>query len=87
MISKVGKQLGLLNGVLGVAADSSNTDQGLSTIAISSIHLVGGQLQQRLVEANVGISNRKLCGVHTDCQAARACRDVISAKCPLASFI
>jgi hypothetical protein len=87
MISKVGKQFGFLNGLFGVAADSSNTHKGFNTTAISSIHFVGGQLQQRFVEANVGISNRKLCGVHTDCQAAGAGRDVITAKGPLASLI
>ena len=75
------------DGLCRLAADAADPDQRLRPRAVGAVHLLGGQREHRLEQADPRLADGELRRVHADRQAAGAGGDVIPRQRALASLV
>ena len=87
MITKVSEYPRFSKCLVRAPANSTDAHQRRRPGRIGAVHLFSGQLQDWAVQADVRISNRKLCGMYTNRETTGAGGNIVARKCPLAALI
>ncbi len=78
VISQVAGQRGFGHGLRGAAADAGNPHERFAAAGVEPVELLGGQAQDGLEQADLGIADGELRGVHADGNASRPGRRIVS---------
>ena len=74
---------GFLNSLRRGAADAADADDGLGM----AVHFLGGKSEDRFEEADAGVADGELSGVHTDREATGASGEVVAGEGALTALV
>ena len=87
LIAKLGRERRFMDSLLGLSTNAGDAHQRCVAFLICPAHLLGGQFEHRLEQADLLIANLELRRVYANRKPTRAGGDVVARQCALATLI